>query len=79
MDHGGTVAGPLNVRVLMPDAESIRLVQHALNSTFIVMLVFAVLIVPACFFVPNPRWAADMKLQAKQCPTDQFLDIKIGQ
>ena len=60
VDHGGTVAGPAECTgVLMPDAESIRLaLQHALHSTFIVMLVFAVLIVPACFFVPNPRWAA---------------------
>jgi MFS family permease len=42
--------------VMMPDAESIRLaLQHALHSTFIVMLVFAVLIVPACFFVPKPK------------------------
>lgn len=45
--------------VMMPDAESIRLaLQHALHSTFIVMLVFAVLIVPAAFSCRSPRWAA---------------------
>ncbi|APO79402.1 major facilitator superfamily protein (plasmid) [Rhizobium etli 8C-3] len=36
-------------------AEELRLVlQHALHSTFLVMLVAAVMIVPACLFVPRP-------------------------
>jgi EmrB/QacA subfamily drug resistance transporter len=50
---------------MMPDGETIRLaLQHALHSTFIVMLVFAVLIVPACFFVPRPKVDSDVPQRA---------------
>ena len=39
---------------LIPDAQPIRqALQEALHSTFIVMMVFAVMIVPACLFVPK--------------------------
>jgi EmrB/QacA subfamily drug resistance transporter len=38
------------------DGEAIRLaLQQALHATFLVMLVIAVLIVPACLFIPRPQ------------------------
>ncbi|MBB4227277.1 MFS transporter [Rhizobium mongolense] len=47
---------------VVTSAEELRLVlQHALHSTFLVMLVTAVLIVPACLFVPRPLERREMQ------------------
>ncbi|RWX77068.1 MFS transporter [Neorhizobium lilium] len=44
---------------VLADGEAIRLaLQQALHATFLVMLVIAVLIVPACLLVPHPRRGA---------------------
>ncbi|TDK35037.1 MFS transporter [Rhizobium deserti] len=40
----------------LADGEAVRLaLQQALHATFVVMLVIAVLIVPACLFIPRPQ------------------------
>jgi EmrB/QacA subfamily drug resistance transporter len=49
---------------IMADGESIRLaLQQALHSTFVVMLLIAVLIVPACLFVPRPQTSPEAPQQ----------------
>jgi EmrB/QacA subfamily drug resistance transporter len=41
---------------IIPDGEEIRIaLQHALHSTFTVMMLIAALIVPACLLVPQPQ------------------------
>ncbi|PKA45162.1 MFS transporter (plasmid) [Rhizobium sullae] len=47
---------------VVSSAEELRLaLQHALHSTFLVMLVTAVLIVPACLLVPRPVARLEMQ------------------
>ena len=47
---------------VLTDGESIRVaLQQALHSTFLVMLVIAVLIVPACLLVPHPRRGEEVR------------------
>jgi hypothetical protein len=41
---------------IIPDGEEVRIaLQHALHSTFTVMMLIAALIVPACLLVPQPH------------------------
>jgi EmrB/QacA subfamily drug resistance transporter len=65
----GQAIAPEQLRALLngtgavvTSAEELRLVlQHALHSTFLVMLVTAVLIVPACLCVPRPLERREMQ------------------
>jgi hypothetical protein len=56
---GATARSPDGIGVIMAEGEAIQLaLQHALRSTFMVMLLIGLLIVPVCVLVPRHTSAA---------------------